>query len=306
MNILTGISQKDKDLEVPTTVDETVSTWLAEIEDARKREKSWRKDAKELIRLYEVDEPKENEFNILYSNTETLLPALYNNTPRPVVQRKHKDTDPLGAMVSKITERSLVFMLDPGDMEQSPFDTLMETAVLDALVPGRGVTRFKYEAELVTVEGVEGAAPTEKVKYEGVCGEEISYDRVLFGYAKRWKDVPWIAFEHFLTRQEAIDTLGEAVGRVIPLTVGSKEDEGSDATNTKPQNADGVKFAHLYEIWDKTKREVVFVSPGWKSGMAKPPVPDPLNLHGFLMFCAVAVSDAALEPRRMSLMPVIS
>ena len=282
MNILTGISQKEGVAVEPQSVDATVQAWLTEIEDARKREKAWRKDAKELISLYEVKESRENEFNILYSNTETLLPALYNNTPRPVVQRKHKDKDPLGAMVSKITERTLTFLLDPGDMEQSPFDSLMETAVLDALVPGRGVTRFKYDAELVEVEeGAEGEGGESRVKFETVIGEEIAYDRVLFGYAKRWKDVPWVAFEHFLTREEAVAVLGEEVGRAIPLTVGSKEDEGDDTDQTKPSDATGVKFAHLYEIWDKTKREVVFVSPGWKRGLAKPSVPDPLELQGF-------------------------
>lgn len=281
MNILTGISQKEGALAEPQSVDATVQAWLTEIEDARKREKDWRKEAKALIDLYEVKESRENEFNILYSNTETLLPALYNNTPRPVVQRKHKDKDPLGAMVSKITERTLTFLLDPGDMEQSPFDSLMETAVLDALVPGRGVTRFKYDAELVEVEGAALETEGAKVTFETVIGEEIAYDRILFGYAKRWKDVPWIAFEHFLTREEAVDVLGEEVGRAIPLTVSSREDDGDDTDQTKPADAAGVKFAHLYEIWDKTKREVVFVSPGWRRGLAKPSVPDPLELQGF-------------------------
>ena len=81
--------------------------WLAELDRAVKREKTWRKDATRTVGIYEAAVKEKNQYNILYANTETLAPALYNSTPRPVVQRRFKDEDPLGAMASKATQRML-------------------------------------------------------------------------------------------------------------------------------------------------------------------------------------------------------
>ena len=79
--------------------DPKVQAWLKELDAARKRVKEYRKDASRVVKLYEGGKAGESPFNILYSNTETLAPALYNNLPRPVVQRRFKDDDPLGKLL---------------------------------------------------------------------------------------------------------------------------------------------------------------------------------------------------------------
>ena len=53
-----------------------VQYWLDEIKSARKREEDFRKDGKLLLEIYEGKKKDEIPFNILYSNTETLLPAV--------------------------------------------------------------------------------------------------------------------------------------------------------------------------------------------------------------------------------------
>ena len=68
--------------------DPKVRSWLTELDSARKRLKDYHKDASRVVKLYEGGKAAESPFNILYSNTETLAPALYNNLPRPVVQRE--------------------------------------------------------------------------------------------------------------------------------------------------------------------------------------------------------------------------
>jgi hypothetical protein len=255
-----------------TKPDSKVRAWVAELDDALKREKDWRKSACDIVKLYEGAKASESPFNILYSNTETLLPALYNNLPRPIVDRRFKDADPLGKTAARVAQRTLEFLIDNELGTYTPFDNLMQQAVLESLVPGRGVTRFKYDAAL-TEAG--------EVTYETVCGEVVPWDRFRHGYAKQWQDVPWIAFEHFMTREECVKNFPE-VGVNIPLTIGgdgaSQDADGEDTT--KLANAEGVNLAHIFEIWDKDTKKVLFLAPAYPQGFVKE-VDDPLALTGF-------------------------
>lgn len=276
--------------------------WLDEMEDARKREKDFRKTGNRIVELYEAGKPQEYQFNILYSNTETMLPALYNTTPRPVVQRRFKDEDPLGKMAAKAAERTLEYLIDDGNSAYTAFDDLMKSAVIEALVPGRGLTRFKYDAVLEDFQNEQAAEGAESpedegestgeaeapdalpqnVKYETVCGEEIPWDRFLHGNAKKWKDVPWCAVQHFMTREELERNFGEIGTQVPVIEMVSGDADTQETTDPKSHGPDlkGLKVAEVYEIWDKEEKEVLFISPQWKSAPIKK-VEDPLNLTGF-------------------------
>lgn len=305
--------------------DPKVQAWLKELDSARKRVKDYRKDGARVVKLYEGGKASESPFNILYSNTETLAPALYNNLPRPVVQRRFKDDDPLGKVASDVARRSLEFLIDNELGTYTPFDDLMQQAVLEALVPGQGVTRFKYDASIVEqpeptnpTEGQEDATgegdveaevgeihaePAEQVEYETVCGEAVPWDRFLHGYAKQWKDVPWVAFEHFMTREELVKNFGEEIGHRIPLNISGKEtanesDDG-DRDNDKLRDAEGVTLAHVFEIWDKETKMVRFLAPSYPQGFVKS-VEDPLELSGFFPM----PQPLMLFPKISSLVPV--
>lgn len=286
--------------------DPKVQSWLAELDSARKRVKDYRKDASRIVKLYEGGKAAESPFNILYSNTETLAPALYNNPPRPVVQRRFKDDDPLGKVASDVARRSLEFLIDNELGDYTPFDDLMTQAVLEALVPGEGVTWFKYDAAIVEqpkpnnptegqedqtgegeIEAEQGeihAEPLEQVEYETVCGEAVPWDRFLHGYAKQWKDVPWVAREHFMTRDELVKNFGEEIGHRIPLNISGKaaSDRGTDGDDDteKVTDAEGVELAHVFEIWDRETKMVRFLAPSYPAGFVKE-VEDPLQLSGF-------------------------
>ena len=305
--------------------DPKVQSWLQELDAARKRVKDYRKDGARVVKLYEGGKASESPFNILYSNTETLAPALYNNVPRPVVQRRFKDDDPLGKVASDVARRSLEFLIDNELGDYTPFDDLMTQAVLEALVPGEGVTWFKYDASIVEqpepnnptegqeaqtgegeVEAQQGeihAEPLEQVEYETVCGECVPWDRFLHGYAKQWKDVPWVAREHFMTREELVKNFGEEIGHRIPLNISGKahaqsSDYGDDDTE-KVLDAEGVDLGHVFEIWDKETRMVRFLAPSYPAGFVKE-VEDPLQLSGFFPMSRPLV----LFPKISSLVPV--
>ena len=264
-----------------------VSAWLEEIKDSKEREKDFRKIGKEVSELYEAEDNEKAPYNILFSNTETLAPAVYNSLPRPLVKRRFRDADPMGKAACLLGQRTLEFLIDTDLMNSETYDEAMQRAVLHALVPGRGVTRFKYQAEFsqlpakadsdenTEAEGEEEASePAEKVETELVVSESVSWDKVHFGYAKKWPEVPWVCFECDMTRQELVDNFGEEVGSKVELVKPEETKEGGDSDQK------GVELATVYEVWDKVKREIIFLSPGLPEAPLRKKA-DPIKLSGF-------------------------
>lgn len=269
--------------------DDRVVAWLKELRDARKREENYRKEAADLVKLYEGEEGSKNQFNILYSNTETLSPALYNSTPRPEVKRRYNDPDPLAKAACDVVKRLLAYQLDDNISEYASFDTLMGATVLGALVPGRGIIRFDYEAEVEeagteeagagTVEGVEAeeAPMAPRVVKEEIVRTLVSWDRFLHGYGKTWEEVPWIAYHLFMTKEEAKEYYPDTYMKLEAVEI--KEDDEKYASLEDSQK--GVKLIEVYQIWDKTSRTVFDLNPQYVEGFLRDPKPDPYGLSGF-------------------------
>ncbi|MCF1582224.1 hypothetical protein, partial [Escherichia coli] len=74
------------------------------------------------------------KYNILWSNVQTLAPAVYAKKPQAQVQRRFKDADPVGRCASQILERALQFEID----HYSDYDSTIRNDVLDRLLAGRG------------------------------------------------------------------------------------------------------------------------------------------------------------------------
>ena len=278
-----------------------VKYYLSEVNGALKREKGWRKAARTAVKIYEAEEAKENSYNILYTNTDTLLPSLYNSTPRPEVRRRYDDEDPLGLLACSVVERSLAYLLDTDLNDTESFDSAMENAVLAGLTAGRGQVWVKYDATLAQKpltltpepaseeasaegeprEGLEQETPTyEAVEGETILTETIPWDRFLHGYGKKWSDVPWVGRIHVMDKDELIDNFGQEVAAVCELTAASESDDEEDQNDAKERATTERKFATVFEIWDKRKKKVIFVSQSCPEKPLKI-VDDPLALSGF-------------------------
>ncbi len=232
-----------------------VRHWLGEIASAKKREKDYRKDGKEVIDIYSGKQPDKIPFNILFSNVETLLPALFSQTPRPVVQRRFKDEDPLGKAAAMAGQRMLEFLCDTNVEGYETFDQSIRYATLDGLLPGRGVTSVKYDAEIIEPdEGSEDPTAAPVVKWEQVCPDSRGWDKVYFGYAKKWSKVPWMAYEEFLDKEECERLFGASVTAKIVFTKGEDEDDDKEDGTGGRDDADAQgsrKTALVYQIWDR-------------------------------------------------------
>ena len=261
--------------------------WLDSVALARKNEEDWRKGAGEARDRYRGDS-KNNQgkkFNILFANTQITLPAIYNSTPIPDVRRRLGDADPAGKIAAQVLERSLSYSFDAYD-----FGGSMRSVVFDSVLAGRGVLRVRYEpsfeeGEEEQEEAAEEYAPAgeamqpaaPRLVFQKVCVEHVDWHDFIIGPGRKWEEVPWIGFEHRLTRDELEDRFGD-IGATMPLDIVTDD---ARARNSDPRDVPDVfKRGTVYEIWDKEEREVLFIAPSLPSKILKR-VDDPLGLQDF-------------------------
>jgi hypothetical protein len=252
----------------------TVAFWLEELAMAGKREKDFCSEGEKLEMLYEGGKADQDQFNILYSNTETLAPAVYNSTPRPQVKRRFNDADPKARAAAQVVQRLLEYHLDDGLSDYATFDTLIESATLHALVPGRGITKFVYEAEVV------GEGDEAQITQEKVYGRTVPWNRFRHGYAKCWEEVPWVGFQWFMSLEELRKNFPDQAATLQLQALGAGEDDHGSQRSLF-DDAKGANLAEVWEIWDKETGHVYFLSPNKPDGYLKAPVKDPYGLSGF-------------------------
>ena len=276
-----GSIEEVKDIEKGS--DGVVRRWVMELDKASQTEKQWRKDGKKALATYRLEEynnedfaKRKETFNILWSNTETVRPALYNSVPRPDIRRRYKDKDPLGKAVAEVCERSLTYTIDTQDL-----DTYMIAAVNDMLLPGRACTRVRYNPSFAEMEGAEADTETgeipEELTHEEIGFEQVQWDDFRRGPGKCWDEIPWIAFKHKLTKDEIGEKFPEFKDVVqYDATVYDEKTTGNDDDVDK----EIFKRCLVWEIWEKKTKKVHFIAPSYKD-KALDSKADPLNLAQF-------------------------
>lgn len=272
----------------------SVERWLSEIEAYDKHTERWKKRCDKIVQRYRAEQETQDsdnykrEFNILWSNVQTLGPALFARTPVPDVSRRYKDRDPIGRAASTILERCLSYTVDTYD-----FGHVVKSARDDYLLTARGQTWVRYvphfgeeTQEPLQNEPAEDMAedtageepePYRPVLYEEVLCDHISWDSFGHTLAPTWAKVTAVWKKELLTREQLNERFGEEIGGEVRLTKKSN-DTISDDVATK--FGDVFKRAEVYEIWDKTSRKAIWISPGYKTGPLDMK-DDPLRLNGF-------------------------
>lgn len=97
--------------------------------------------------------------------------------------------------------------------------------------------------------------------------------------SRQWSDVWWVAFRHPMTRDDLKDEFGEAAGNKVKLTIGQGSNPSGDENKGPKDPEHAFDRAEVWEVWNKRKRERVWVATGYRSIIRKDP--DPLNLAGF-------------------------
>ncbi len=256
-----------KNDENSDTID--VLEWLDRINKARNKEEAWRNRAKKIISIYRDDgsltdssyeSPRKDGdtgycFNILFSNVETLQPALFSNAPKPDVRNRHLNQDPNAEAAGDVIERSLVYSMDTYSFTKN-----IKSVVQDHLLTGRGTARSRlipyYETRTVPDTDEMGqpifdetGTPMQREE-EVLVGQQIKcegvkWDSLVIEPCEKWEDVTWIAFIHPLSKEEFIEYFPKA-----PLMESDKK-----TTDYSPDPTYKV-----YEIWDKKKKKVYYIN----------------------------------------------
>lgn len=242
--------------------DRVVRHWLSELTMERRRTKEWRDEAKKIRQTYEGGTRSPNSFNILWSNTDTLLPAVFNSLPVPDVRRRFRDADPVGKAAGQVIERTLSYELDQFDAAGIASD-----AVLDMLLVGRGVVRVRFEP----VFGQTG----DEVLDALTPWEHVQWDDFATGPGKRWADVTWVGFRHDMTRDTVAEKFGEGAAGKLEYRKAEHADERAAGDEKQV-----FETAEVWEIWDRDERRCVFIAECYKDAPLGE-FDDPLALQGF-------------------------
>ncbi|HKJ95205.1 MAG TPA: hypothetical protein VKA32_06220, partial [Gammaproteobacteria bacterium] len=235
----------------------SVGQWLAEIKAYDKTFKTWTDRSNSIVSRYRDETvsdddgitPRADRLNILWSNVQTLGPALYSRIPKADITRRHKDKDPVARASAIILERACETLL-----EEAGIDDALRSARDDYLLTARGQVWVRYvptygeettdriflqadtdeagerifrDSDGETVDEPQfdeaGEAFTEGEPYRPVVAETVSIDHINwadFGHtaAPNWPRVRAVWKREMMTRAQLNERFGSEVGAKVGMT----------------------------------------------------------------------------------------
>ena len=279
-------------------MDHTYENWYNCIAQYERTFKEWEGRADKIVKRYRDESRSRNnpnaKFNILWSNVQTITPAVFARLPRPDVSRRFRDNDPIGRVASMMLERALEYEIE----HYQDYASAMKQAVQDRLLGGRGTAWVRYEPHIVGEMGGEGedmpedglqvTEDTDEAETEGGIyredQERIEYECAPVDYvywrdfgmtvARTWEEVTAVWRKVYMERDALVERFGEELGGRIPL-----ETKPDTSKSFNEKMGEGSREALIYEIWDKTSGQVIWISKSM--GKVLDVRDDPLQLENF-------------------------
>ena len=276
-------------------MEHTYQDWYNCIVQYERTYKTWEDRTDRIIKRYRDDSRSRNnpnaKFNILWSNVQTITPAIFARLPRPDVSRRFKDNDPVGRVASMMLERALEYEIE----HYADYNSAMKASVQDRLLGGRGTSWVRYEPHITggktedepddgfqltedideaETEGGMHREDQERIEYECAPCDYVYWKDFGHTIARTWEEVTAVWRKVYLGRPALVERFGEELGGKIPL------DTKPETTKTfNEKMGEGASEACIYEIWDKTTGEVIWLSKSM--GKILDTKPDPLKLENF-------------------------
>lgn len=273
--------------------------WISRLAEARAAERDWRAKGLDAIGIYRAERTADGgagrgRFNMLYANVSILSPALFQTGPRAEVRGRFAGGDSVADEAAATLQSALNVALDIGGLEGE-----VRRLVQDMLLPGRGVIRVRW---LPVIRADDAGTPEPRKVWESIGFEHVHWEDFTCEPARRWKDVRWCAFRHYLTRAQMQDGFGDdpRIARLLQDTAW-----GRAAFVHAPTDADGANRhagaseprAMVWECWNRETRTVAWVAPDAGPSLLREDV-DPLELEGFFPchepLSAVATNDTMI------------
>lgn len=235
--------------------------YLKAIERYEKAASTWKEQAEKITKIY-LDQHRTaasaRRFALLWSNIETLKPAVYARLPVAVVSRRFKDADPAGRKAAEVLERSINTTLDLYGVND-----VLESVRDDRLIAARGTAWVRYDAD-VGEYSVEG---------EKACVDFVHWADFGHSVDRTWPEVKLVWRRVYLTKAKVKERFTPEIANKLGYEVREElkgRDDAADAS--EPQ-------AVIYEIWDKDRQLAVWVSR--EKEFVLESGPPPLKLRNF-------------------------
>jgi hypothetical protein len=279
-------------------MEHTYEDWYNCIAQYERTFKEWEGRADKIVKRYRDDSRSRNnpnaKFNILWSNVQTITPAVFARLPRPDVSRRFRDNDPIGRVASMMLERALEYEIE----HYGDYASAMKQAVQDRLLGGRGTAWVRYEPHIVGMaggeaedmpeDGLQVTEDTDEAETEGGIyrenEERIEYECAPVDYvywrdfglttARTWEEVTAVWRKVYMERPALVERFGEELGGKIPL-----DTKPDTSKNFNEKMGEGSREALIYEIWDKATGQVIWLSKSM--GKILDTRDDPLQLENF-------------------------
>lgn len=270
--------------------------------------KKWDGRVVKIIRRYRDDTRSASgnetaKFNILWSNVQTLVPAVYARMPKASVSRRFSDNDPVGRVAALLVERALDYEIE----HYSDFRSSMKNAVEDRFLGGRGTAWVRYEPHIrkqdvpedgyqITEDVEEGesaegvnqsplypqdltATPEEpmdvpeEIEYECSPADYVHWKDFGHSSARTWEEVTCVWRWVYMTKDALTERFGEDIAKKMPF-------DTSPETLTKMGQASKTNDrAKICELWDKETQKVYWLSESYPDIIDERD--DPLGLENF-------------------------
>lgn len=232
----------------------------------KKLSEAWLTAGYKALDLYEAEGAKDNPFNMVYSNTETISPGLYNATPQISVANRYatqEDQNAINVAAAQAAERAGNYFADSNDGSYETFDDVARAAVFSALTVGQGQGRVRlFEEESET--GVK----------QCISFEACEPDRFLWAYCRRWTDCPRVAFGHDMIQEDFEEQFAEWIKenereyKAFSWPKESASDSGKSKTNDTPVAMNEGALL-IWEIHEHSTKTISFICDKFKESYLK-------------------------------------
>lgn len=274
-------------------INHNYTDWYNTIKAYERAFKRWEGRADKIVKRYRDDARNQNNpnarFNILFSNVQTIQPAIFARLPRPDVSRRFRDNDPIGRVASMMLERALEFEIE----HYGDYLAAMKNSVFDRLIGGRGTAWIRYEPHIIgqkpgepedgyqitedtdesETEGAELVEDQERIEYECAPCDYVHWRDFGHTVARTFEEVTAVWRKVYMNRPALVERFGEKLGYEIPLDTKPEENRKME------KMADAQSQACVYEIWDKETGKVIWIS--MSLGKILDERDDPLELENF-------------------------
>jgi len=235
--------------------------WLKRIAEEQKAHKEFRDRSEEVEEVFRGGEDGDQMVPLYWSVVGVEHVGVYSNQPSPDVRPRNELANPLYKSVARLINRGLAYCTD-----HHSFDDSMHRSVDDFLAMGLGTLRVKVDSEIEEVTQqvpIMGQDPMgmpiqvgmrdeteEVVKEQTIRWEYVPWRRFGWQPCNHFKQCDWIYFRHCMTQVQIKKRFGR--------TVKASEEERKNTNYGDYKN----KAYDIYEIWDKEKRQVLFIANG--------------------------------------------